>query len=188
MLKHAFTGTIAALALTTLSVAAKEAPAAAPAPPAVPVEIDQLDFFAGTWSCSGKAFANPMMKEHATEGTVHAARSVGKRWMHVSYEEKKSAANPMPYHAGVYMGYDSAKKTFVQNCVDNFGGYCSQSGGGWNGDTMVFEGISNGSGNAIGVRDTFTRKGANQLTHMGEMQGDDKKWNKTDEETCHKGK
>jgi hypothetical protein len=38
------------------------------------------------------------------------------------------------------------------------------------------------------VRDTFTKKGTNQVMHTGEMQGDDKQWVKTDEETCHKGK
>jgi hypothetical protein len=185
MLKHVSFGTIAALALSSLAFA--DAPPAAP--PGPPAELAQLDFFVGTWNCSGKAFASPMGPEHATEATVHALKAVGGRWVHVTYEEKKTAVNPMPYRVGAYYGYDSGKKTFVESCVDAFGGYCTASGAGWKGDTMIFEGSGNGGdGKSFMARDTFTKKGTNGLTHMGEMQGDDKKWIKTDEETCSKGK
>ena len=184
MLKHVLTGTIAALALSSLAFAKDAAPPA----PAMPAELAQLDFFAGTWHCTGKAAAGPMGPEHATTATVHAGKVIGGRWLHVTYDENKSAVNPMPYHVGVYMGYDSAKKQFVESCVDVFGGYCNESGSGWNGDTMIFEGMASGMGEPGGARDTFTKKGANELAHIGEMQGPDKKWTKTDEETCHKGK
>lgn len=187
MLKHVLMGTIAALSLTSIAAWAKEEAKAPPAP-AVPTELAQLDFFFGTWNCTGKTFATPMGPEHATVATVHAGKAAGGRWVHVDYDEKKTAANPMPYHAGIYMGYDSAKKQFVEGCFDNFGGYCTQSGSGWNGDTMVFEGTANGMGPPGGARDTFTRKGSSELTHKGEMQGEDKKWMKADEETCHKAK
>ena len=170
--------------------AAPAAPAtpAAPAAPARPPELAQLDFFQGTWSCTGTTFANPMGPEHATTATVHAGKAVGDRWVHVSYDENKTAANPNPYHVGVYMGYDSGAKKFVEGCVDNFGGYCTQSGSGWNGDTMVFEGTADGSGPTVEVRDTFVKKGSNELTHTGELQGENKLWSKTDEESCHKAK
>lgn len=184
MLKHALTGMIAAVALSS----AAGANAASPPPPAAPAELSQLDFFAGTWHCTGKAFANPMSAEHATTATVHADKAVGGRWLHIRYDEDKTAANANPYHVGVYMGYDSAKKQFVEGCVDVFGGYCTQSGSGWNGDTMTFEGTANGMGDPGGVRDTFTKRGPDGLTHTGEMQGPDKKWSKTDEENCHRHK
>jgi hypothetical protein len=182
MLKHALAGMIAAVALSS-PVVAKDA---APPSPAAPAELSQLDFFAGTWHCTGKAFANPMSPEHATTATVHADKAVGGRWLHVRYDENKTATNPTPYHIGVYMGYDSAKKQFVEGCVDMFGGYCTQNGSGWNGDTMTFEGTNNGMGDPAGVRDTFAKRGPNGLIHTGEMQGPDKKWNKTDEEACHR--
>jgi hypothetical protein len=167
--------------------AAAEKPAA-PAASARPSELAQLDFFQGNWSCTGKTFANPMGPEHATTASVHGAKAVGDMWVHISYDENKTAANPTPYHVGVYMGYDSGKKKFVEGCVDNFGGYCTQSGSGWNGDTMVFEGTAEGSGPTVAVRDTFVKKGSGELTHTGEMQGENKQWSKTDEESCHKAK
>jgi len=182
VLKHALFGMITATAVLSPAFAD------VPPPPSPPAELAQYDFFVGTWHCSGKAFATPMGPEHATTATVRAAKEVGGRWLRATYDEDKTAANPMPYHIGVFMGYDSAKKQFVQSCVDVFGGYCTASGSGWNGDTMIFEGTANGMGEPAAARDTFTRKGANQMTHTGEMQGPDKKWIKTDEETCHKGK
>ena len=205
MSKHALAALIAALAFTPAALFAAEAakpaaPAAkaaasaaaekpaAPTTPTRPPELAQLDFFQGNRSCTGKTFASPMGPEHATTATVHGTRAVGDMWLHISYDENKTAANPAPYHVGVYMGYDSGNKKFVEGCVDNFGGYCTLSSSGWNGDTMVFEGTADGSGPTVNVRDTFVKKGANEMTHTGEIQGENKQWSKTDEETCHKDK
>ncbi|HSE12141.1 MAG TPA: DUF1579 family protein [Rudaea sp.] len=183
MFKQLIPGTMIAALVLAPALSAKDAPA-----PAAPPEVAQVAFFAGTWNCTGKTFASPMGPEHATAATVHGTMAVGGMWMNIAYDEKKTAANPTPYHAGIYMGFDAGAKKFVEGCFDNFGGYCTQSGSGWNGDTMTFEGTSNSGGKQFGARDTFTKKGANQVTHTGEMQGDDKQWIKTDEETCHKGK
>lgn len=186
MFKQLFPGTIAVLVLVSAPLMAKDAPA--PAPAATPPELAQLAVFESTLNCAGKAFASPMAPEHATTGTVHGNRTVGGMWINLNYDEKKTAANPAPYHIGVYMGFDAGKKTFVQGCVDSFGGYCTESSTGWNGDTLVFEGTSNSGGQQFGSRDTFVKKSANELVHTGEMQGADKQWVKTDEETCHKNK
>jgi hypothetical protein len=188
MSRHLFAA-LAALCISPCLSAADAAKPAAPADsaPGLPAEQAQLDFFLGTWSCTGKTFASEMGPEHATAAVVHAAKAVGDRWIHIAYDEKKTAVNANPYHAGVYMGYDAGKKQFVEGCVDNFGGYCTQSGSGWSGDNLVFEGTANGSGQTLAVRDTFTKKDPAQLTHTGEMQGADKQWTKTDEENCRKG-
>ena len=171
---------------------APAAPAAAapvaPAMPALPAELSQYDFFLGTWSCSGKAFASPMGAEHATTATLHVVKAVGGRWVHLTYDEDKSAANPAPFHAGLYWGYDAGKKVFVQNCVDVFGGYCQQTSAGWSGDSFVFEGAGVSDGQAGKFRDSLTRKDASTVMHAGEAQGADQRWAKTDEETCHKAK
>lgn len=184
MSKRLFSGMVAALALTPAALLANDPPKPAAPPP----ELAQLAYFEGIWNCTGKTFASPMGPEHATTATVHGDKAVGGMWVHITYDEKKTAANPAPYHAGVYMGYDAAKKNFVFGCVDNFGGYCNESGTGWNGDTMVLEGTANGTGHPVPGRDTFVKKGPSELMHAGEMQDDNKQWAKTDEETCRKGK
>ena len=147
----------------------------------------QVDYFNGHWTCSGTTFASPMGPEHKTTGTVHAERAVRGRWNHITYDENKTEANATPYHAGLYMGYDAGAKRFVQHCHDSMGGHCSSTSAGWNGDKLVFEGANEGDGKSTPSRETFTRKGADEVMHTGEMQMDGK-WVKTDEETCKKGK
>jgi len=156
------------------------------APPKPAPEMSQLKYFAGNWNCAGKTFPTPMGPEHATEGTVHAALGLGGFWYVVHYDEKKADANPMPYHAGIFWGYDAAQKVFVLRCADSFGGYCAETGKGWSGDTFVMEGPAGGMGPVTASRDTFTKKSATEMVHAGEMQGPDGKWMKTDEETCTK--
>lgn len=184
MLKQIFVGTVALVGLTATAFAKDAAPQA----PAVPSQMKQYDYFLGTWHCRGKMFASPMGPEHATKASARGSRAVGGRWLLMTYDEHKTKANPVPYRVGVYLGYDSATKMFVENCHDVFGGYCTQTGSGWNGDEMKFEGTQQGMGDAGMVRDTFTRKSARELVHTGFVQGPDKQWMKTDEETCHKGK
>jgi hypothetical protein len=198
MQKKILVAIIAALAFSSVTTfAADAAPKAKPASAkaAAPAEekplrpeLDSLNFFVGNWTCTGKTFASPMGPEHDTSAVVHASKSVGDLWIHITYDENKSAANKMPYHVGVYMGYDAATKKFVEGCVDSFGGYCTQSSNGWNGESITFEGTANGSGQPMGVRDTFIKQGAKELVHAGEMQGPDKKWAQTDKETCRRSK
>ena len=177
----------AAMCACALPSLAKEPVKPAPAAPPVPAEQAQLDYFNGEWRCTGTAFAGPMGPEHKTTATVHAARVVGGRWTHIAYDEDKTAANPTPYHAGLYLGYDAGKKSFVQHCHDSVGGHCTSTSQGWNGDVLVFEGANEGDGKSTPSRETFTRKGPDEVMHSGEMQVDGK-WVKLDEETCKKGK
>lgn len=168
------------------TAADKTEPAKPAAVPANPPELSQLNFFLGAWNCDGKAFANDMGPEHATKAVAHTVLAVGGRWLRVNYDEQKTAANAMPYHVEVHMGYDGGKKKFVEQCVDVMGGYCTQYSDGWNGDAMTFEGAINVDGQQATGRDVFVKKSASEFTHTGSFQGADKKWTNTDEETCRK--
>lgn len=172
---------VALAAAPLLAEEAKKMEAPKPAP-----ELSQVEYFVGTWSCSGTGFASPFGPEHKTSATVKGAKAVGGMWVQVTYEERKTAVNPSPVTASMFMGYDAAKKTFVLGCVDSFGGYCTQTSKGWEGDAMVFEGKSNMGGQQMGVRDSFHKKGAAEVMHTGEMQGENGQWMKLDEETCKK--
>ena len=162
---------------------AEDKPMAAPKPPK---EMSQLAYFGGTWTCSGKGFATPMGPEHATEGKVSIARVLDGYWYVYHYDETKTAANPMPYHATGFMGYDPGEKVFLERCQDNFGGSCQQTSKGWVGDVLTFEGPGTMGGQKMAFRDVFTKKGPAEVVHGGEMQGPDGKWIKMDEETCTK--
>jgi hypothetical protein len=162
---------------------AEDKPAAAPKPPK---ELSQLSYFLGNWACTGKAFATPMGPEHATEAKVGFTTALGGYWLAFHYDEAKTAANPMPYHAAGFMGYDTGEKVFIERCHDSFGGWCNATSKGWAGDVLTFEGPGNMDGKKMAVRDVFTRKSATEVVHAGAMQGPDGKWMNMDEETCTK--
>jgi hypothetical protein len=170
------------LALAAPLALSEDKPAAPPKPPK---ELSQLSVFLGSWTCTGKGLATPMGPEHATEAKMGAMRALDGYWIVFHYDETKTAANPMPYHAAGFMGYDAGEKVFVERCHDNYGSFCNQTSKGWVGDVLTFEGPGTMDGQKMAFRDIFTKKGAD-LVHAGEAQGPDGKWMKTDEETCTK--
>jgi hypothetical protein len=168
------------LAVTGLHPAAAQAPSGPPSPSP---ELSQLAFFAGEWSCKGKAEESPFGPAHATVGTVRVTREIGGFWYAGDYTEKKTAENPHPMTFRFLQGYDSGAKAFTMDCFDAFGGHCRQTSAGWQDGKLVYSGESTGSGPATPVRDTFTKTGEASLEHTGEMQMDGK-WMTLDHETC----
>jgi len=146
--------------------------------------LQDLQSFVGTFNCSGMAMASEMGPEHASRGTVTSKWVLNNKWLEVRYSETKTTANPHPFSVVAYWGYDPQTKTLVAGSVDGFGGYGTQNSPGWNGDDLVFTGASHMGPMTMQGRDTFTRKGKNQLGHMGEVQDPSGSWKKTDEETC----
>ena len=146
--------------------------------------LQDLQPFVGTLTCTGTAFASEMGPEHASRGTVTSKWVLNNKWLEVRYSETKTSKNPQPFSVVAYWGYDAQTKKIVALSADNFGGYATQDSPGWNGDDLVFTGASHMGAMTMQGRDTFTRKGKNQLGHMGEVQDASGNWKKTDEETC----
>lgn len=181
---------IAALALLATPVARSEdakKPEGAMAAPKPAPELAQLKPFLGSWNCSGKAFASPMGPEHSSKGSLSTRMDLGGFWYAIHYDEMKTKENPSPFRVAAFWGYDSAQKKFVAVSVDGMGGYGTSTSAGWEGDKMVFTGDYAGMGpNKMPGRDTFTKKGDNEISHMGEISMAEGQWMKTDEETCHR--
>ncbi|MFL6232048.1 MAG: hypothetical protein ACJ76N_02855 [Thermoanaerobaculia bacterium] len=179
---------VLALSVLVFLLAALPAFAQAPAgPPAPSPELAKLAFFAGDWTCKGKAEASPFGPAHATLGRVRVGKEVGGFWYVGLYTEKKTAENPRPIVFEFIQGYDGTAKAFTMDCFDNFGSHCHQTSAGWQDGKLVFSGQSTGSGPATPVRDTFAKTGDASLEHTGEMQVDGK-WAALDHETCTRAK
>ena len=145
-----------------------------------------LQYFAGDWRCTGIGFASPMGPEHATRATVSGTWIVGKQWLQLLYTEINSKTNPHPIDAAMFVGYDEGLKKFVNGVLDSMGGYGTSESDGWSGDSLVFTGDMHMGGTTMKGRDTFTKKSARELVHLGEFQDDKGAWQKTDQETCRK--
>jgi hypothetical protein len=145
--------------------------------------MGQLEFFVGSWKCTGQAEASPFGPAHPTAAKVKIFVDLGGFWLNGRYDEEKTASNPMPVHFAWMWHYDEKDKVFDGRGFGPFGDFVRQESKGWVGDKLVFDGETRSGVQTFGARDTFTRKGENELVHLGEMQADGK-WAKLDEETC----
>lgn len=144
--------------------------------------VDQFSFLVGDWNCTGRVFTHGTSLAHATSARAHGESAAGGHWVLFRYDEDKTVANPRPFHIDQYFGYDPTAKKFISVAVD-VGGYFSEMGPGWNGDSITFD--EGTDGNSIG-HDTFTRNGRDEISHSGSDKDKEGKWIKTDEETCHR--
>jgi hypothetical protein len=159
-------------------------PMAAPmGPPKPNPALDQLKYFAGSWQCAGTGYVEG--KGHPTSARVNMGWDLNGFFMNLRYEELKTAVNPMPLTAVEHWGYSDELKKLVAGQVDSMGGYGTQSTAGWQDNTMVWTGSTHMMGTTMPSRDTFVRKGENEVTHLGEVQVNGA-WTKFDEETCYR--
>ena len=169
------------------SKTAAPAPATAPTPMGPPKPNpaleQELKFFAGDWQCAGTGYVEA--KGHPTSAKVHAAWELNNFFLGVRYEEQQTEVNPMPVTAVEHWGYGDELKKLVAGQVDSMGGYGTQATAGWEGDRLVWVGDYHWMGTKMPSRDTFVRRGANELTHLGELQAKGA-WTKLDEETCYR--
>lgn len=177
MCEYAFTAFITAVCASS-SLLAGEVPKPA-------ANLDELSLFEGDRDCAGTVFASPTGTDHETTGIVHGVKTAGGHWLYFTYDGTTTAAQSQAYHFAAFMGFDAARKVFVQIGVDNSGyGYQISTSAGWSGNTMTFEGSEDVNGKPVLQRDNYIRKGSDELIHAGETQNTDGKWVKTDEETC----
>lgn len=168
--------------------ASSGAPAAATQPMPMPTPnpaLAQLKFFAGKWQCTGTGYMEG--KGHPIAAMVHADWDLNGFFMSLRYEEKKTAANPMPITAVEHWGYSDQRKILFAGQIDSLGGHGTQGTGGWEGDTLVWMGETHLMGATLPSRDTFVRHGDDEVTHVGELQQNGA-WVKQDEQSCHRTK
>jgi hypothetical protein len=161
-MKRVVLGSILVLACCAIASAQEGPPKPAP-------EMANLNYFAGTWSCSGDSPAGPFGPAHKTQSTVTMKRDLDGFWYAGTVTEMKTASNPHPVKGMLHVGYDAAAKQYVQVWLDNFGMHSVQTSAGWEGDTLTFGGDQVVMGEKATAKDILTKKGANSFTHKFEL-------------------
>jgi hypothetical protein len=177
------TGRVLSLAALIITVAALPALAQGKRP----AELSQLDFFAGTWQCTGNVFDSPVSKAKPTVSTVKAESTLDKRWLKIDFAESKTAQNANPLNGTVLWGWDSAGKQFVAMYADDEGTWGTQTSKGWQTNKMVFRGPGSGGGKTAEIRDTFLRTTTDEIVHTSEVKLESGNWRRYMEERCAKG-
>jgi hypothetical protein len=161
-------------------VAAKKT--AMPEKPQAPAELRQLDYFAGTWDCTGEDFPSQFPGPTGkTTGTAKSAWELDNQWLGLNYTEGPKNG----FAVKIHLGWDPGSNKFVMGSVNNAGGYSVESSAGWEGDKLTFTGPNHFGPATVNGREVFTKMGDKHLTHSFEI--DEKEtWKKLSEHDCHK--
>lgn len=135
-------------------------------PPTPAPQLQQLKFFAGTWTCDGKGFASPFAPaEHPIKATAKVKWDLNNFWQTFVYEEKKTKEHPHPAKVAGTWGWDSGGKRFVRADADTMGGWFSPTSTGWAGEQFVWVGDLSISAGMLPARHTFTKTGDKGFVH-----------------------
>jgi hypothetical protein len=169
---------IAVAAVLAPCVLLQAAPDAAVKPPA---EMANLEWFAGNWTCEGKAEASVLGPGGKVSGTVKSHTDLGGFWQSGVV---KSSMGTMAVEGMFHMTYNPAAKHYVLIFLDSMGAYGQETSMGWQGDKMVFSGPMAMGGQEMTVRDTFTKM-SKSMRHDWEGQFDGN-WVPMGTETCQR--
>ena len=115
-------------------------------------QLSELDYFNGTWNCSGEAM-DKSGTAHPSSGTLTVARAFGNQWVALEW-----AGTSDPNASGVvYQGFDPKLNKFVQLGVSSHGGYGGGLSEGWDKGTFVWVGEISSPGHAFHFRETITK-------------------------------
>jgi hypothetical protein len=170
--------------------AAPAKPAAPPKPPPPPPKppvpnaaLAQLKPLIGSWTCTGHTFGPG--PEHDTSAAMTVAWHLDGFWLEVRYDEAKTAANTAPFAAVADWGFDELQQGLAAVSVDNFGGSTAQAASGWQGNKLVFEGPGHRFAAQFEARDTYNRRGEDQLGHTFEAEVNGS-WIKLHQDVCNR--
>jgi hypothetical protein len=159
--------------------------AAAEPPPPVPDIAANLKAFEGKWKCTGKVPDSPYTQAHATKATMVGKLEMNGYWLSLRFDELKAKDNPAPYKSMSFAGWHLDKKTLIRTDVDMLGGVTHLTSKGWEGDTLVWSGEVT-SGQKMQLKETFTKKGAKELSSVLELTAADGKPVVIAETSCKK--
>jgi hypothetical protein len=146
--------------------------------------LKQLQFFAGSWQCTGTDFGSPGgPRDRAIKAKATAVWELGSYWLNMRYEEQVDTANPSLLGTDEHWGYSELSRKLMMTGVESSGGYFTEYSEGWTGGKLVFTGETVRLGKKEASRETFTHKGDNDLHHIGEHRSGGA-WHKVDEEVC----
>jgi hypothetical protein len=163
------------MALCAFAARAEEK-AAMPKPPE---QLSAEKWFAGSWSCKGKAFASAMGPEHPTATRLDFKMELGGFWLQV---KGTITGGPMKGKEA-FEGFASWDGSQHVRYDFHSGGMSKLTSKGWEGDKIVFEGDGTMGGNKVSLKHTITRKGETSWDSAFEIDG-----KPAIQETCTKAK
>jgi hypothetical protein len=155
----------------------------APTRPAA--QTTELDYLVGTFDCEGEVLATPFSDRTPLKRTLSSKRDLDGHWLFMRIDEAATSARPQPVSGNWQLAFDRSKGCFVGLWSDNLGRWAVQTSPGWEGDSLAFTGDTLVDGKPGSVRDTLTRRSADEMLFVVEFRIDGA-WTRYLESACRR--
>lgn len=140
-----------------------------------PVELESFAWMEGDWKVDVEVFATATTPRNSAHGRSHVERDLGGRWLRIvdTYPEGGTDLG--------FLTYDVARETWVSVGMHEAGAAVTALASGWRGDSIVFNADDAVIvGEQVTLRQTLTRRGADDYEIVNEERLPSGRWVKLD--------
>jgi hypothetical protein len=151
------------------ALAVSGAPSGGRKPP--PTELRRLDYFRGTWICTGVMEPSGTSPAHLTNGKAVYKwdATMGGFFQIVTNQDDRTRDDPTPRSDRGYLGYEETTKEYTLAVFFVGGGRLIAAAPGWTGDRLKFVGDSTQHGAHMQIEELVTRK--SDTEYLSELSG-----------------
>jgi hypothetical protein len=156
--------------------------------PPLPVELKRLDYFRGTWICTGVVEPTGTAPAHLTKGkaTFKWDNAMGGSFQLVTNQDDRTKEDPVPRVARGYLGYEEQTKEYTLALFYVGGGRLIAAASSFTDEGLKFVGDSTQHGGHMRVEEIITRKTDTEYLSEVDGVGADGKTTKLFHEKCVK--
>ena len=156
--------------------------------PPLPVELKRLDYFRGTWICTGVVEPTGTAPAHLTKGkaTYKWDSAMGGFFQLVTNQDDRTKEDPVPRLARGYLGYEEQTKEYTLALFFVGGGRMTAAAPSFTDEGLKFVGDSTQHGGHMRVEQVITRKTDTEYLSEVDGLGADGKMTKLFHEKCVK--
>jgi len=152
--------------------------------PKPPAELEALDYFVGSWNCSGHLETGPDGPARDTRGAMICRWELGKFHLGVAEDDELTLAQPRRRQSRAFWSYDASAKLYTCAAFYFGGGRFIGSSPGWRGDQLRFTGELTVGSERIATQHSFTSRNDSELVIRVDVAGPDGELTRRLEQTC----
>ena len=149
-----------------------------------PPELEALDYFVGSWSCTGHIEAGPDGPERDTKGAMICRWELGKFHLGVAEDDELTLAQPRRRQSRAFWSYDASAKLYTCAAFYFGGGRFIGSSPGWRRDQLKFTGELTIGGERSAMQLSLASRNDSELAIRVDVAGPDGELVRRLEQTC----
>ncbi|WP_019505438.1 DUF1579 family protein [Pleurocapsa sp. PCC 7319] len=148
----------------------------------VPLELDRLEYFRGTWRCQQPAA--PASPSGVFTWTVK--RDLNDFWYLGNAEETQSPDDGKPINSREFLGYNIASKKLFRSVVVGNGNSFNMTASDWQDGKLIWSGtvVDRAKGKSLPLRQEIVRDSQDRFTATYFILDEESNWQPVVNETC----